>query len=79
VLAATDTYIAQAEQLRAAQLLVLEGLLSAGHSTRRAAMLLKLTEQRLEQLQTSRHYLVDAEPQFAAAAERRPVRAYPAP
>jgi hypothetical protein len=63
--AATDALILQAEELRSAQLLVLRGQLAAGLSTRRAAMLLKLTEQRLEQLQASRHYLVEVEPTAA--------------
>jgi hypothetical protein len=58
----TDALIAQAEQLRAAQALVLQSLAAAGHSTRRAAMLLQLTEQRLEQLRASRQYLLGEQP-----------------
>jgi hypothetical protein len=72
--AAADALILQAEELRSAQLLVLQGQLAAGLNTRRAAMLLKLTEERLEQLQTSRHYLVDVEPTAAEPPQlHRPV------
>ena len=65
--AGTDALIAQMEQLRIAQALVLHGLVAAGHNTRRAAMLLQITEQRLEQLRTSREHLMSGE----FAAERR--------
>ena len=60
--AATDALIAQTEQLRAAQAVALQALVAAGHNTRRAAMLLTLTDQRLEQLRTSRQHLLEAEP-----------------
>jgi hypothetical protein len=64
VAADTDASIARAEQLRSAQLQVPEALTAAGHSTRRAVVLSKLTEDRLKQLQKSRDYLVGAEPRL---------------
>ena len=57
-LAAAEAYIAHAEQLLVAQRQVLEGLVAAGQDTRRAAMILKLTEERLEQRRISRKYLL---------------------
>ena len=67
-LAATDALIVQAEQLRAAQIVVLAGLIAAGHSTRRVAILLQIAEERLDQLRASRDNLLGAEP--AASARR---------
>ena len=66
--AGVDVLIAQAEQLRVAQAVVLQGLIAAGLNTRRAAMLLQITERRLEQLQASRQALVAGE--FATELRR---------
>ena len=68
--ATMDAYIAEAEQLRDAQALVLQSLTAAGHNVRRATMLLKLTEERLEQLRTSRNHLVVDEERNSIPPER---------
>ncbi len=71
-IATIDAQIAQAEQLRSAQIVVLQGLTTAGHDTCRAAMLLQLTEKRLAQLQISRAHLAGAVAEEAAAASLGP-------
>lgn len=69
-IAATEAMIVDAELLREAQRLALQGLVAAGHNAGRAAALLRLTDERIELLRASRLHLMDGAP--AEAAEDEP-------
>lgn len=57
-----ELLIAEAEQLQSRYRLHVQTLTAAGSGTRRAAVLLRLAEERLDQLRRSRDVLIGDEP-----------------
>ena len=70
-LASVDALIVEAERLCSDRHQTLEKLTAAGENTRRAATLLNVAKAHLEQLRTSRSYLVTADPSDGIKPRRR--------
>ena len=70
-LASIDALIVEAERLCSDRYQTLEKLTAAGENTRRAATLLNVAKARLEQLRTSRSYLITPDPSDGMQRRRR--------